>query len=303
MGSRAKHWVFTLNNYTQQEELDLRECIDHNDDVVYLVYGRETAPSTGTPHLQGFISFRDQVYRTRVQASLGPRAWFAVSRGTIAQASSYCKKSGDFVEIGSRPASEQGKRTDFDRFIEWCSQLSERPSERELIRSFPKLFASYSARCWQIIDAHLPEIQLMDSTVQTLRPWQDDLEQELDESSDQRKIKFMIDREGNKGKSWFTRYYLSKYPDAAQVLRVAKRDDLAFAIDPTKRIYFFDIPRSQMEFLQYSVLEMLKDRQVFSPKYKSTSKILSHCPHVIVFCNEVPDMRALSNDRYEINFI
>ena len=39
---------------------------------------------------------------------------------------------------------------------------------------------------------------------------------------------------------------------------------------------------------------------VFSPKYMSKMKVLAKVPHVNLFCNEEPDVLALTNDRYKI---
>lgn len=71
-------------------------------------------------------------------------------------------------------------------------------------------------------------------------------------------------------------------------------------IDIDKSIFLFDIPRGQMTYLQYSVLESMKDRMIFSPKYESSFKILRSTPHVIVFSNEAPDMNAMSTDRFKV---
>ena len=83
-------------------------------------------------------------------------------------------------------------------------------------------------------------------------------------------------------------------------LRVAKRDDIAHSIDENKRIFMFDIERASMEYLQYSILEQLKDGLVFSPKYDSRVKRIKSNAHVVVFCNEHPDPTKLSEDRYHV---
>jgi hypothetical protein len=92
---------------------------------------------------------------------------------------------------------------------------------------------------------------------------------------------------------------ISKRPDECQLLKVGKEADMCYAIDESKTIFLIDVPRSKMEFLQYSVLEQLKDRMVFSTKYNSRMKILRSTPHVVVFCNEAPDKSKLSRDRFE----
>lgn len=88
--------------------------------------------------------------------------------------------------------------------------------------------------------------------------------------------------------------------DDLQRLSIGRRDDLAFAIDVSKRLFVFDIPRGSMEYLQYNILEQLKDQMVFSPKYQSATKILPHPVHVIVFTNENPDLTKMTPDRYKI---
>ena len=85
-----------------------------------------------------------------------------------------------------------------------------------------------------------------------------------------------------------------------KLLRVGKRDDLAHAIDPSKRVFFFDVPRGQLEYFQYNILEQLKDKFVFSPKYNSRNKVLEKVPHVVVFSNENYKSGSLSEDRVVI---
>ena len=122
----------------------------------------------------------------------------------------------------------------------------------------------------------------MEAGPHEIRPWQRELCEELEDDPDDRTIIFYSDPEGAQSKSWFTRWYHDKYGDT-QLLRVGKRDDLAHAIDPSKRVFFFDVPRGQLEYFQYNILEQLKDKFVFSPKYNSRNKVLEKVPHVVVF--------------------
>lgn len=93
---------------------------------------------------------------------------------------------------------------------------------------------------------------------------------------------------------------MTKHSDKTQVLSIGKRDDIAHVIDVSKSVFFFNVPRGGMEFFQYTILEQLKDRMVFSPKYNSKMKFLHKTPHVLVFCNEEPDLTKMSEDRYHI---
>lgn len=291
--SQVRRYVFTINNYTDE---DINRLSNLDDRVDYLVFGRETGES-GTPHLQGFVIFSRSLRFDKAKELLGDRAHLEVARGLSIQASDYCKKDGDFKEIGSLPKN-QGKRKDWDQFKEYVQELGRPPSDLEIARSFPHLYARYSSKCKYIGQSFLPPPRL--TTGSPRFGWQGRIDAVLQSPPSPRSIYFVVDPEGNSGKSWMCQYALTKWPEKTQVLRIGKRDDLAFSIDETKSIFLFDVPRNQMTFLQYSVLESLKDRMIFSPKYASALKILYTVPHVVVFCNEAPDMDALTSDRYKI---
>lgn len=102
MGSRHRAFVFTLNNPVGDSESGLLglEC-------QYVTFGREIAPGTGTPHLQGFIYFANgRTVRSCRQLLRGAHVERAI---TIEEAIDYCHKGGDFVEKGQRPTSARGR--------------------------------------------------------------------------------------------------------------------------------------------------------------------------------------------------
>lgn len=293
--SRAVNWCFTLNNWTQGE-FDLIAQLGQSDHVEYLVVGRETGES-GTPHLQGFVRFKSRQRLSAVRTMVSTRGHFEVAKGTPHQAAQYCKKENDFEEYGTPPTVTQGKRNDWERLRQHVDELGERPERRSLFVLFPSLMARYESAVWEYIDAVRPLPVLQQGEP---RDWQQDLEQRLVGDADDRTIEFVVDPIGNSGKTWFCRYMLTKYPDKTQYLRIGKRDDMCFMIDPSKKIFMIDVPRQQMEYLQYSVLEMIKDRLVISPKYHSTMKVIPTNTHVVVFCNEYPNHNALSADRVSV---
>ena len=96
--ARAKRWVFTLNNYTEPEVEHLKQV-----ECEYLVFGYEQAPDTGTPHLQGYITFKTRKTMTTLKRLLSDRYYFSVSRGSVAEASEYCKKENNYFEKGTPP--------------------------------------------------------------------------------------------------------------------------------------------------------------------------------------------------------
>lgn len=55
-GPRGRSWVFTHNNYTDE---DIRRYDSLKCERIFI--GKEVAPTTGTPHLQGFVRFAQPV--------------------------------------------------------------------------------------------------------------------------------------------------------------------------------------------------------------------------------------------------
>lgn len=293
MAPQGQRWCFTHNNYTDDDQEFVCQLLA-SPEVRYGVYGREVG-ANGTPHLQGFVIFKDRVRFNSVKERFGVlNVHLELARGTSLQASEYCKKDGDFEEFGSPPS--QGQRNDFAELKEWILEQPTKPTSAQLAREFPQLFLKYG-RIMEWVDAIYPKPTLEEGEP---RNWQRDLESKLERDPDDRKVIFVVDENGGCGKSWFARWWFTKYPEETQLLSVGKRDDLAHAIEQDKLYFFFDVPRSQLEFFQYSILEQLKNRIVFSPKYSSRVKVLDQTPHVVVFTNEQPDRNKLTADRFNV---
>lgn len=94
----SKHWCFTL--FADKCPWTLKNC-------AYCVYGREVCPDTGRRHLQGFVSFEKKV-RVSAIKKVDPVGHYEMKRGTVTQAIEYCKKDGDYVEIGDVPDDNSG---------------------------------------------------------------------------------------------------------------------------------------------------------------------------------------------------
>lgn len=295
--SRAKHWTWTLNNYTEEELEQINNLPDNQ--VEYLVYGKEVGEN-GMPHLQGYVIWKAACRLTTCKNRLSARAHVEITRGTPEENRTYCIKDGDFVEKGECPVTGQGRRTDLDRFYEWSDQFATAnnrpPTTPEVARNYPSVLTKYP----RVIEIQRLRFNAGPLVEGVARPWQQELADTLDEPADDRSINFYVDTEGNKGKSWFQRWYWTHHMDETQCLSIGKRDDLAHAIKESKKVFLFNVPRGQMEFLQYAVLEMMKDRIIFSPKYNSRTKVMQHHPHVVVFCNEYPDYTKMSQDRYVV---
>lgn len=97
--SRSRNFTFTQNNYPNTELVDNVEC-------KYIIYGKEVGAS-GTPHLQGFITFRNQK-TLKAAIKVLPGCHVEVAK-TVHAAIEYCKKDGDFTERGDKPMTQAEK--------------------------------------------------------------------------------------------------------------------------------------------------------------------------------------------------
>lgn len=296
MRGQSRHWVFTVNNWTQENDDALKALAST---VTYIVYGYETGEE-GTPHLQGYVIFEAAKRFNQVQALLPRGAHIEIKRGSPSQAAEYCKKGGLFTEEGTVP--KQGVGGQFDNFVSWVHEYhrehGQKPSMRDICALFPSLFVRYGKRLEELIEYIVPSPELETAP---LRDWQVQLHEIIVElEPDNREILFFVDPDGGKGKSYFQRWMLTRYPKRVQLLGIGKRDDIAHTIDVAKDIFLVNVPRTDMDKLQYTILEQLKDRVVFSPKYNSTVKVLKRVPWVIVFSNENPDTSKMTMDRYVI---
>lgn len=293
---RARRWCFTLNNPTAEEKASIAEF---GPNAKYLVVGREVGEG-GTPHLQGYVEFANYTSLAVLKQVLGTNRLHAeIARGTPKQASEYCKKEHDFDEYGS--ISAQGKRNDWEEYKEFVLSLGRVPTKREIVAHNTTLWARFPHACQEIAALVLPPPAFVPEGTNPRLGFQTRVIGRMESPTpNPRTIDFIVDQEGNSGKSWICQYALTNHPDAVQVLSVGKRDDVTYVLDTNKRIFLFDVPRGQMQFFRYEVLEMLKNRIIHSNKYQATVKTLANVPYVAVFSNEHPDMQAISADRYNI---
>jgi len=287
------NWVFTHNNYDDDIEEEYRSLFHR--ECKYLVFGREVA-STGTPHLQGYLIFNGRKSFASARLCLPQGVHISRRLGSHNQAADYCKKEGNFEEYGEGPPG-QGSRTDIQSFREWVVEQPSRPSERQIANEYPTLYLRYSRSLLRLAEflRPLPTLETGDA-----RDWQQTLMLSVQGDAHERAIEFYVDEEGGKGKSWVTRRLFTLMPEDTQLLGTGRYIDLAHAVDESKKVFIFDVPRGCMEFFSYQLAEKLKDRFIFSTKYESRTKILHVTPHVIVFSNEYPDMDKMTEDRYNI---
>ena len=87
--SVAKHWCFTLNNYTDHELTELGSHVGAGR-LDYLCFGREVGDS-GTPHLQGHVYRKAKARLAWLRRHISDRAHWEISK-CYSQSIAYCKK-------------------------------------------------------------------------------------------------------------------------------------------------------------------------------------------------------------------
>lgn len=99
--SRGRNFVFTLNNYTYEQEESIKNLC--NNKVTFVAYSHEIAPSTGTPHLQGYLHHTEKINFSNI------RKWFPwhveIMRGSIHDNEVYCSKQDTLLKFGTEPKS------------------------------------------------------------------------------------------------------------------------------------------------------------------------------------------------------
>lgn len=298
--TKYKHWCFTWNNYTE-DDVKFLSTDPLPGNATYVTFGKEVGSKNGTPHLQGFISFKDRKRLTQVKKILLPgNPNLSSSRDPVASVK-YCWKEADEVfKFGVCPFDLEkgnGKISGLDSF-----KQSVNDGEYDLVvlrELHSAVFARYYRFCTQYVNDRVPKKIY---PIYPLREWQSDLENSLAQEPDDRTITFVVDYTGNAGKTWFAHQYKQKYPYSA-ILTPGKKSDMAYVLSQipgirTSRVIFLDAPRSkQGDIIQYDFLEDVKNGYVFVPKYESCYLELSKL-HLVVMLNEDPDMTKLSEDRY-----
>lgn len=100
--SRGKNFVFTLNNYTHEQEESIKNLCDNR--VTFVAYSHEIAPSTGTPHLQGYLHHKNALRFDSI------RKWFPwhieIMKGSFHQNQVYCSKQDTLLKFGTEPLTQ-----------------------------------------------------------------------------------------------------------------------------------------------------------------------------------------------------
>lgn len=150
--SRSRRWCFTYNNYTAVDENVIQS---HAEFFKFIIYGREVAPETGTPHLQGYFILKSAYTGRGIKSALEDLGWsrsvhLEQARGSFKDNLDYCSKSdANPFEAGERPS--QGSRTDLHQVAE---RIAAGDSIGDIAEAYPVEFIKFergirSLKCMQ----------------------------------------------------------------------------------------------------------------------------------------------------------
>lgn len=94
---RCRGFVFTKNNYTE-DDVDCLKVYGEANDNCYIIFSKEVAPTTGTPHLQGYVHFKNPRFMKPL-INLGIFGHMALARGTAAQNIAYVLVGAFFCDF------------------------------------------------------------------------------------------------------------------------------------------------------------------------------------------------------------
>lgn len=150
MSFQARRFVFTINNYTDDDLTAVRSAVDRGWGCTYLCFGLEIAPSTGTPHVQGYLELSRRMRASTVNRQLGNRARLERANGSCESNRKYCSKTREddyepnavFEEFGT-PTPDLDPRPKRERdpcdFAGVVSLLESGADIKDVILKFPEL--------------------------------------------------------------------------------------------------------------------------------------------------------------------
>lgn len=140
--------------------------------------------------------------------------------------------------------------------------------------------------------------------IRNWQPWMYKILGVVDAEPDERKIDWIWEPNGNRGKTIFSKWLYLNRPNV--LVLSGKAADMKHAIvsylEKNKihpRTILINVPRSKHEYISYTGLEEIKDMFFFSGKYEG-GMVCGPNPHVIIMANAEPEYEKMSEDRWRV---
>ena len=296
---QKSRWNFTFHNYPlvtnyktyfSNNEFQIKRCI----------WGYETAPQTGTRHLQGYCEFNRSLRLVNVKRIL-PDAHWEGSNGNALSNFRYSTKSGEYDAIGdwSKEANGDHKKASVGMILN-ALMIPAAVAQVKCTQEFAERHTYYEKTSKMLKDLKY-KIQLYHKHNQDLLyTWQFDILTSIF-NQNSRQILWVCDETGNIGKT-FLSTYLDIIYNFQQLNGTINTRDLGYMIDEDVAGFVVDVPRDGIENFDYVALECIKNGNIISGKYGGRTIKFPPKP-VVVFSNNYPNRQKLSADRWVIKVI
>lgn len=125
---RSKNMVCTMYN----------EPLNFDNEVMdYLAYAKETCPTTGREHYQGFVCWKTARWTFACRKKY--KGYFKKMKGSLEQNDDYCSKQGELKEFGRRP--KQGERNDLTQIVN--DIFNHKTNVEDIVQHTPILYHQY----------------------------------------------------------------------------------------------------------------------------------------------------------------
>lgn len=251
---------------------------------------QEESGSEGTPHIQGFIKFKNAVEFSVIKAKW-PK-WHVEKAKNEDRAEAYCRKKR--TRSGERISNIYFTE---DEMIDPMRGKTYRPWQLELMR---KLFdmefgqgESSSLRSSSPV-ATVP-VATVDTTTVT----------GTIKEADERRVHWYWEGVGNSGKTSMAKHIYALNEDLVMYVSGKAADikhGIATKLKEGKRppkILILDLVRTSEQYVSYEAIESLKNGFFYSTKFDS-AMVAMKTPHVVIFANFLPQYEKLSADRWDI---
>lgn len=152
--ARSRNFMWTLNNYSNEEQLEIQAL-----DYKYLCYGYEVGAENNTPHLQGVIIMKNPKTVSSMIKLMPKRVANIQIIARLEESIAYSKKDGNYFEDGIAPATQKEKG---QREIERWERARNLAKENKLDEIDADIYLRMYRTLKEVAKDHMPQVASID---------------------------------------------------------------------------------------------------------------------------------------------
>lgn len=295
---------FCYTSYKIINKEDYEKLVnDSSKNIRGILVGNEVCPKSNKKHQQSFIQMENKIrlntmikYMRKLLNIKDESFHMESCKGSIQSNIDYCTKDGDYFMIGS--FKSQGRRSDLRGIMD---KIKNGLTKVELMEEFPEDYNKYIkfiGEYYMVCQRKLAEKYMSDNFDKSkveLNKYQVVIYDAICKQND-REITWIYDKIGGCGKTWLSKYLIVN--DSAVRYTNGRSKDIAFMYNYEPMVVF-DYARKIDQWLNYEIIEDLKNGMLCSTKYVSEVKCFAP-PKIVIMANFLPDKSRLSADRWNI---